>query len=86
MSLGYCTSKRKEGECAESPDLEELNLPITRQHRKPITKSDLMKSIVSYSAVLTPSRFVGFVAVMALAALPGKEEDRFYGLSSKISG
>jgi tetratricopeptide (TPR) repeat protein len=33
-------------------------------------KSDLMKSIVSYSAVLTPSRFVGFVAVMALAALP----------------
>jgi tetratricopeptide (TPR) repeat protein len=29
-----------------------------------------MKSIVSYSAVLIPSRFVGFVAVMALAALP----------------
>ena len=29
-----------------------------------------MKSIVSYSAVLTPSRFVGFVAVMAMAALP----------------
>ena len=29
-----------------------------------------MKSIVSYSAVLTPSRFVGFVAAMALAALP----------------
>src|ERR1700674_2463888 len=36
MSLDYCTSKRKEGECTESPDLEELNLPITRQHRKPI--------------------------------------------------
>jgi tetratricopeptide (TPR) repeat protein len=33
-------------------------------------KSDSMKSIVSYSAVLTPSRVVGFVAVMALAALP----------------
>jgi len=29
-----------------------------------------MKSIVSYSAVLTSSRFVGFVAVMAIAALP----------------
>jgi tetratricopeptide (TPR) repeat protein len=29
-----------------------------------------MKSIVSYSAVLTPSRFVGLVAVMAIAALP----------------
>jgi len=54
----------------ESPDLEELNLPITRQHRKPTTKSDLMKSIVSYSAVLTSSRFVGLVAVMAIAALP----------------
>jgi outer membrane protein assembly factor BamD (BamD/ComL family) len=33
-------------------------------------KSDLMKSIVFYSAVLAPSRFVGFVAVMAIAALP----------------
>jgi outer membrane protein assembly factor BamD (BamD/ComL family) len=31
-----------------------------------------MKSIVSYSAVLTPSRFVGFVAVMAIAALPAR--------------
>ena len=29
-----------------------------------------MKSIVSYPAVLIPGRFVGFVAVMALAALP----------------
>jgi outer membrane protein assembly factor BamD (BamD/ComL family) len=29
-----------------------------------------MKSIVSYSAVLTPSRFVGLVAVMAIDALP----------------
>jgi len=29
-----------------------------------------MKSIVSYSAVLTPSRFVGFVVVMAIAASP----------------
>jgi len=29
-----------------------------------------MKSIVSYSAVLTPRRFIGFLAVMALAALP----------------
>jgi hypothetical protein len=26
------------------------------QHRNPFTKSDLMKSIVSYSAVLTPRR------------------------------
>jgi tetratricopeptide (TPR) repeat protein len=52
------------------PDLEELNLPITRQHRNPFTKSNLMKSIVSYSGVLTPSRCVGFVAVMALAVLP----------------
>jgi tetratricopeptide (TPR) repeat protein len=33
-------------------------------------KSDSMKSIVSYSAALTPSRFAGFVALMALAALP----------------
>jgi tetratricopeptide (TPR) repeat protein len=29
-----------------------------------------MKNIVSYSAVLTSRRFVGFLAVMALAALP----------------
>src|ERR1700722_19442814 len=29
-----------------------------------------MKSIVSYSAVVVASRFIGFVAVMALAALP----------------
>src|SRR5271165_1585921 len=34
------------------------------------TKSDLMKSIFSYSAVLTASRLIGFVALMALAALP----------------
>jgi tetratricopeptide (TPR) repeat protein len=33
-------------------------------------KSDLMKSIVSYSAVLTPSRFVSFLTLMALATLP----------------
>jgi tetratricopeptide (TPR) repeat protein len=54
----------------ESPDLEELHLPITRQHRKPIYKSDLMKSIDSYSVVLNPSRFIGFLTLMALAALP----------------
>src|SRR6202044_1683352 len=29
-----------------------------------------MKNIVSYSAVLTSRRFVGFLTVMALAALP----------------
>jgi outer membrane protein assembly factor BamD (BamD/ComL family) len=29
-----------------------------------------MKSIVSFSAVVVASRFVGFVAVMSLAALP----------------
>ena len=103
-----------------------------------------MKSIVSFSAVVVAGRFIGFVAVIALAALPalgagsakqpvrkdgdpsitiynqgvelmlakqfagaqakfeqavkenprfaeahnnfGKEEDRFYGLSSKIRG
>jgi S-formylglutathione hydrolase FrmB len=70
MSLNYWTSRRKERESAEGQDLEELNLPITRQHRNPLTKRDFMKSIVSYSAVLTPSRFVGLVAVMAIAALP----------------
>jgi hypothetical protein len=32
-----------------------------------------MKSIVSYSAVLNPEQFVGFVAVMALAASPAIE-------------
>jgi tetratricopeptide (TPR) repeat protein len=42
----------------------------TLAQKNPLTKNDLMKSIVSYSAVLTPSRFFGFVAVMALAALP----------------
>jgi tetratricopeptide (TPR) repeat protein len=34
------------------------------------TKSDLMKSIFSDSAVLAASRSIGFVAVMVLAALP----------------
>jgi tetratricopeptide (TPR) repeat protein len=34
------------------------------------TKSDLMKSILPDSAVLNINRYIGFVAVMALAALP----------------
>ena len=36
----------------------------------PFTKSDLMKSILPDSAVLDINRCIGFVAVMALAALP----------------
>jgi tetratricopeptide (TPR) repeat protein len=36
----------------------------------PFTKSDLMKSIFSDSAVFAASRCIGFVALMALAALP----------------
>src|ERR1700719_2109998 len=36
----------------------------------PFIKSDLMKSILPHSAVLAVSRCIGFVAVMALAALP----------------
>ena len=36
----------------------------------PFTKSDLMKSILPDSAALAASRCIGFVAFMALAALP----------------
>ena len=61
---------KKERESRESPDLEELTYLSHVSTENQFTKSDLMKSIVSYSAVLTSSRFVGFVAVMAIAALP----------------
>src|SRR5580700_4663737 len=36
----------------------------------PFTKSNLMKSILPDSAVLAATRWIGFVAVMVLAALP----------------
>jgi len=42
----------------------------TSATENPFTKSDLMKSIFNHSAVLAASRCIGFVAVMALAALP----------------
>jgi hypothetical protein len=71
MSLACCTSRIKEWERTETPNLEELNSPIKRQQQKThFTKSDLMKSIFSDSAVLAASRCIGFVAVMVLAALP----------------
>ena len=71
MSLACCTSRTKEWERTETADLKELNSPIKRQQQKTeFTKSDLMKSILSDSAVLVASRCIGFVAVMVLAALP----------------
>ena|ERR1700722_2532720 len=72
MSLNYCTSRRKERRREygkPGPGRVEPTYHTLAQ-KNPLTKSDLMKSIVSYSAVFTPSRFFGFVAVMALAALP----------------
>jgi hypothetical protein len=42
----------------------------TSATENPFTKSDLLKSILSDSAVLAASRCIGFVAVMVLAALP----------------
>jgi hypothetical protein len=42
----------------------------TSATENPFTKSDLMKSILPDSAALAASRCIGFVAVMALAALP----------------
>jgi len=72
MSLACCTSRTKEWERTETADLKELNSPIKRQQQKTeFTKSDLMKSILSDSAVLAVSRCIGFVAVMVLATLPG---------------
>jgi len=72
MSLACCTSRTKEWERTETADLKELNSPIKRQQQKTeFTKSDLMKSILSDSAVLAASRCIGFVAVMVLATLPG---------------
>ncbi len=71
MSLACCTSRTKEWERTETADLKELNSPIKRQQQKTeFTKSDLMKSILSDSAVLAVSRCIGFVAVMVLATLP----------------
>ena len=42
----------------------------TSAAENPFTKSDLMRSILPDSAVLDINRCIGFVAVMALAALP----------------
>ena len=42
----------------------------TSATENPFTKSDLMKSILHDSAALDINRCIGFVAVMALAALP----------------
>jgi hypothetical protein len=57
-------------ESTESPDLEGLDYLSHVSTENPFTKSDLMKSIGSYSAVLTLRRYAGFVAMMAFAALP----------------
>jgi hypothetical protein len=70
MSLACCTSRTKNGREKETADLRRIKLTYHRSATEnPFTKSDLMKSIVSDSAVLAVNRCIGFVAVMALAAI-----------------
>jgi tetratricopeptide (TPR) repeat protein len=71
MLLACCTSRAKEWERTETADLKRIKLTYhTSVTENPFTKSDLMKSILSDSAVLAARRCIGFVTVMVLAALP----------------
>src|ERR1700736_2332990 len=47
-----------------------IELTYHTSAQKTHLRKNIMKSIVSFSAVVVASRFIGFVAVMALAALP----------------
>jgi hypothetical protein len=62
---------QKNGRGRRPAELEESNSPYyTSAIANSFTKSDLMKSILSDSAVLAARRCIGFVSVMVLAALP----------------
>jgi hypothetical protein len=63
MSLAWCTGRAKNGREKEPNHLLQVS------KRKPFTKSDLMKNILPDSAVLAAGRCIGFLAVMALAAI-----------------
>src|SRR6201984_1567506 len=70
MSPACCTSRPKEWEKKGDCKLKKIKLTYHTSTENPLTKSDLMKSILSDSAVLAANRCIGFVAVMVLAALP----------------
>ena len=77
MSLACCTSRTKEWERTETSDLEDSNLPITGQQQK----THLLKAIL-WKAFYHPQ----LAKELAEVIKTGKEEDQFYGLSSKLRG